>query len=76
MHTKEKLIVLCPRCDGLGYISWEERVSNDEDETRYKICPTCKGHRVLKKIVETTIEPVCLNEPDLNDLLDELSKEC
>lgn len=71
MHTKEKLIVLCPRCDGLGYISWEERVSNDEDETRYKICPTCNGHRVMKKIIEKWVDPISQEKADLNELLKE-----
>lgn len=67
--NKEKEIVLCPRCNGLGYISWEERVSNDRDETHYKICPTCNGHRVMRKIVETTIEPVSQENVDLEKLL-------
>lgn len=68
---KEKEIVICPRCDGLGYISWEERVSIEEDETRYKICPTCKGHRVIKRIVETTYELISEENADLNKLLKE-----
>lgn len=72
MYTnKEKQIVLCPKCNGLGYLSWEERVSNERDETRYKICPYCKGHRVMKKIIETRVEPVSLNDADLNELLKE-----
>ena len=67
----KKEIVLCPKCNGLGYLSWEERVSNERDETNYKVCPYCKGHRVMKKIVKTTIEPVSLNNADLDELLKE-----
>lgn len=62
-------IIICPRCSGTGLISWEERVSVDDDETHYKVCPTCRGHRVVKKKITIDYELVNENWPDINELL-------
>lgn len=69
--SKEREIVMCPRCKGVGLVSWEERVTSERTETYYKVCPTCNGHRVMRKIVETNYEPVSQENVDLEKLLKE-----
>lgn len=69
MEGYEEKIILCPRCEGTGYYKWIERVTVDDDETHYRICPTCKGHRVIVEVTEVTHKLVSEDEIKIDDLL-------
>ena len=50
--------VICPQCNGKGYITITTRITCDEDITENYVCPKCNGHRVLKQTTIVKIEPI------------------
>ena len=65
----ESSIIICDRCNGVGYISYENLVDyrNRYYETEWHDCYACKTAGRLKKIVTTTWELVDTNKPKDDD---------
>lgn len=61
----ESSIIICDRCNGVGYISYENLVDyrNRYYETEWHDCYACKTAGRLKKIVTTTWETIDTDKP-------------
>lgn len=56
-NTTEE-IVLCPHCNGKGYISHDERINAYESEAISETCYLCEGKRVVNKKVTINYEVI------------------
>lgn len=60
--------IVCPKCNGKGYIQKSESFDENSIEYADYVCPTCKGHRVVYESNYIEYVPVSEKEVKLVDL--------
>ena len=57
--SKKREIIICPTCDGVGEISWDECTNHHKGEydTHYETCTACAGTGRVVKTTEVTFKP-------------------
>ena len=68
---KDKRFVVCPRCEGKG---WIEVPTGDRVRVKMSVCPLCGGDRLMERIVVVELKRVshgCTSEEKGTALGDE-----